>query len=139
MLVLVLQYVPSRVAVSPALHSFSLILTYPPPSRPSPPHHLLTNPPPAQAGLNLNVFGALSGAFSSKSKKQTHQNPDGSSHSVEDREELGRANGVAQGQGQAFVKGESEQGARKMRGVEGERAQGKIVEGKRVDHLGIEG
>lgn len=38
---------------------------------------------PSQAGLNLNVFGALSGAFSSKSKKETAE--DGSS--TEERQE----------------------------------------------------
>jgi hypothetical protein len=37
-----------------------------------------------KAGLNLNVFGALSGAFSSSSKKTTHQNKDGSSEVVEE-------------------------------------------------------
>lgn len=43
----------------------------------------------ASAGLNLNLFGALSGAFTSKSRKTTHSNPDGSSMSVEDREDKG--------------------------------------------------
>jgi hypothetical protein len=43
----------------------------------------------SQAGLNLNLFGAVSGALSSKSKKSTHQNPDGSSDTVEDRAEQG--------------------------------------------------
>lgn len=42
-----------------------------------------------EAGLNLNLFGALSGAFSSKSKKTTHTNKDGSSHAVEDRLDQG--------------------------------------------------
>jgi hypothetical protein len=45
----------------------------------------------AQAGLNLNIFGALSGAFSSKSKKQTEA--DGSS--------------LEYGEENAHVKGES--------------------------------
>lgn len=43
----------------------------------------------ASAGLNLNLFGALSGALSSKSKKTTHTNADGSSTSVEDRQDKG--------------------------------------------------
>lgn len=43
----------------------------------------------ASAGLNLNLFGALSGAFSSKSRKATHSKPDGSSTSVEDKEDKG--------------------------------------------------
>lgn len=42
-----------------------------------------------QAGLNLNLFGALSGAFSSKSKKTTHNNADGSSLSVEEKHDQG--------------------------------------------------
>lgn len=41
---------------------------------------------------------------------------------------MGSASGAAQGQGQAYVKGGSEEGAGKMRGVQRE-----------VDHLGIEG
>ena len=43
----------------------------------------------ASAGLNLNLFGALSGALSSKSKKTTHTNADGESTSVEDRSDEG--------------------------------------------------
>jgi hypothetical protein len=43
-----------------------------------------------QAGLNLNLGGALSGAFSSKSKKTTTTNPDGSSTSTEDKQDKGR-------------------------------------------------
>jgi hypothetical protein len=42
-----------------------------------------------QAGLNLNIFGALSGAFSSKQKKTTHQNADGSSTTTEDKHDKG--------------------------------------------------
>jgi hypothetical protein len=44
----------------------------------------------ASGGLNLNLFGALSGALSSASKKTTHTNADGSSTSVEDRHDKGR-------------------------------------------------
>ena len=43
-----------------------------------------------QGGLNLNLFGALSGALSSTSKKTTHTNADGSSTSVEDRHDQGK-------------------------------------------------
>lgn len=42
-----------------------------------------------QAGLNLNLFGALSGALSSTKRKETHTAPDGSSHSVEDAHDKG--------------------------------------------------
>jgi hypothetical protein len=45
----------------------------------------------ASGGLNLNIFGALSGALSSKSKKTTHTNADGSSTSIEDRHDKGTA------------------------------------------------
>lgn len=45
----------------------------------------------ASGGLNLNLFGALSGALSSKSKKTTHTNADGSSTSVEDRHDKGES------------------------------------------------
>jgi hypothetical protein len=43
-----------------------------------------------QAGLNLNLFGALSGAFSSKQKKTTQQNADGSSTTTEDKHDKGK-------------------------------------------------
>jgi hypothetical protein len=42
-----------------------------------------------KAGLNLNLFGALSGAFSSKSKKTTHKNADGSSEVMEEGHDQG--------------------------------------------------
>jgi hypothetical protein len=42
-----------------------------------------------KAGLNLNIFGALSGALSSKSRKETHTAPDGSKRAVEDRDTQG--------------------------------------------------
>lgn len=54
-----------------------------------------------QAGLNLNVFGALSGAFSGKSKKQT--NPDGTE--TEDREEHARVKGAGHGNASAVGAG----------------------------------
>lgn len=44
----------------------------------------------AAGGLNLNIFGALSGALSSKSKKTTHTSADGSSIAVEDRSDQGK-------------------------------------------------
>jgi hypothetical protein len=44
-----------------------------------------------KAGLNLNIFGALSGAFSFKSKKTTHTNADGSSEVVEEGEGRGKS------------------------------------------------
>lgn len=42
-----------------------------------------------QAGLNLNLFGALSGALSSTKRKETHSKPDGSKHTIEDSHDKG--------------------------------------------------
>jgi hypothetical protein len=113
-----------------------------------------------QAGLNLNIFGALSGAFSSKQKKTTHQNADGSSTTTEDKHDkgtcsshlisphlsrylltakTGMANAAAGGRGSAFAAGNAQQSSLKAKesGVGQESKQGKSV--KQVDHLGIEG
>jgi hypothetical protein len=49
----------------------------------------LTRADTQQAGLNLNLFGALSGAFSSKQKKTTHQDADGSSTTTENKHDQG--------------------------------------------------
>jgi hypothetical protein len=43
----------------------------------------------ASAGLNLNLFGALSGALSSHSRKETHRQPNGEEKSVEERDTKG--------------------------------------------------
>ncbi|KAF4550058.1 Hypothetical protein D9617_19g103640 [Elsinoe fawcettii] len=56
----------------------------------------------ASAGLNLNIFGAVSGIFSSKSRKDTAK--DGSS--VEHREENGRIKGAGHGNMQAAGAGD---------------------------------
>jgi len=96
----------------------------------------------ASAGLNLNLFGALSGAFSSKSKKETRQNADGSSHVAETKHDKGAANAVASGQGQAYGSANAhEHNLRsKSKGIEQGASQSKAVSGKKqVDHLGIEG
>ncbi|OAL52530.1 hypothetical protein IQ07DRAFT_585699 [Pyrenochaeta sp. DS3sAY3a] len=97
----------------------------------------------ASAGLNLNLFGALSGALSSKSKKTTHHNADGSSISVEDRHDQAGANALASGRANAYAAGAAEQHslASSERGAGQHATQTKAVKGKeeRVDHLGIEG
>ncbi|KAF1938160.1 hypothetical protein EJ02DRAFT_437342 [Clathrospora elynae] len=103
-------------------------------------HHASAN---ASAGLNLNLFGALSGALSSKSKKTTYQNADGSSTTTEDRHDQAGANGVAAGQGKAYATGKAQERSLKSseRGVGQEVSQGKksVVKGsKTVDHLGLE-
>ncbi|KAF9729464.1 hypothetical protein PMIN01_12328 [Paraphaeosphaeria minitans] len=112
----------------------------------------------ASAGLNLNLFGALSGAMSSAKRKETHTAPNGSSHTVEDTHDKGTspsitpfsdicfiaaaAAGHAAGQGSAFAKGSAQDGAKheKRREVAQTQEQGKLVSGQRqrVDHLGIE-
>ncbi|KAL1610671.1 palmitoyltransferase swf1 [Paraconiothyrium brasiliense] len=42
-----------------------------------------------KAGLNLNLFSALSGALSSTKRKETTNKPDGSKHTVEDSHDKG--------------------------------------------------
>ena len=64
-----------------------------------------------QAGLNLNVFGALSGAFSSKSKKEME--PDGSS--IETREETLAGSGAGAGNLNAAAAANAEQHAKQTR------------------------
>ncbi|PNS14942.1 hypothetical protein CAC42_2171 [Sphaceloma murrayae] len=56
----------------------------------------------ASAGLNLNIFAAFSGMFSSKTRKDTAA--DGSS--VEHREEHGRVKGAGHGNMQAAGQGQ---------------------------------
>ncbi|GAB7349385.1 hypothetical protein MBLNU459_g8509t1 [Dothideomycetes sp. NU459] len=65
----------------------------------------------ASAGLNLNVFGAISGAFSGKSKKE--QQADGSSK--EQREEAAHIRGVGMGNAQAVGAANAEAKSREMR------------------------
>jgi len=92
------------------------------------------------AGLNLNILGAVSGALSSKSKKTTHQNADGSSDTVEERAGKGSASGAAQGNGSAFAQGSADEGARKTKSREIGQGQSQAQQTtKTVDHLGIEG
>ncbi|TKA83050.1 hypothetical protein B0A55_00839 [Friedmanniomyces simplex] len=65
----------------------------------------------ASAGLNLNVFGALAGAFTGKSKKETAA--DGSA--VEHREEEGRVKGAGKGDLNAQGAAQGEEKGREMR------------------------
>ncbi|KAK0875980.1 hypothetical protein LTR87_010230 [Friedmanniomyces endolithicus] len=64
-----------------------------------------------QAGINLNVFGALAGAFSGKSTKETAA--DGSS--VEYREDEGRVKGAGKGTLQAVGAAQGEEKGREVR------------------------
>ncbi|EON69289.1 hypothetical protein W97_08449 [Coniosporium apollinis CBS 100218] len=77
----------------------------------------------AQAGLNLNILGALSGALSSRSKRTSETHDDGSSASTEESAHAARANGVGAGNFSAVGSGKAEAGQRRM---------------KEVDHLGIQ-
>jgi len=88
----------------------------------------------AQAGLNLNIIGALSGAFGSKSKKTTQNNSDGSSLSTEERAEIAQASGQAAADAVAFGAAKADSGRRKMKASDVGGA--KAVKG--IDHLGIE-
>jgi hypothetical protein len=84
-----------------------------------------------QAGLNLNIFAAVSGVFKSKSTKTTDTKKDGSSHSVENREEDGQFKGA--GAGNLKAVGEAHSHERYRKGVEGEQMQ----EHQHIDHLGL--
>lgn len=75
--------------------------------------------------MNLNLFAALSGAFSGKSKKTKNTNEDGSSIEHEESRVKGRANGVGAGNLSAIAAGQAQSGER-HRKMEG------------YDHLGIE-
>ncbi|KAJ4349586.1 palmitoyltransferase swf1 [Didymosphaeria variabile] len=98
----------------------------------------------ASAGLNLNLFGALSGALSSTKRKETTNKPDGSKHTIEDSHDKAAASGYAAGQGNAFAQGNTQDGGKheKRREIGQKQEQGKIVAGQKqshkVDHLGIE-
>jgi len=65
----------------------------------------------SQAGLNLNIFGALSGAFSGKSSKE--QAKDGSE--VERREETSHIKGVGMGNARAAAAANAEAKSRDER------------------------
>ncbi|KAK0337940.1 hypothetical protein LTR91_011780 [Friedmanniomyces endolithicus] len=65
----------------------------------------------ASAGINLNVFGALAGAFSGKSTKETAA--DGSS--VEYREDEGRVKGAGKGNLEAVGAAQGEEKGSEVR------------------------
>ncbi|EDU49545.1 hypothetical protein PtrCC142_007218 [Pyrenophora tritici-repentis] len=93
------------------------------------------------AGLNLNLFGALSGAFSSKKTKTTHNNADGSSVTHEESHDKAGANAAARANGSAYGAAHAQERSLKssQRGAVQEQGQGREVVSKKVDHLGIEG
>ncbi|KAF2405044.1 hypothetical protein EJ06DRAFT_578302 [Trichodelitschia bisporula] len=77
----------------------------------------------AQAGLNLNIFGAFKGAYKGRKTKTTDTKKDGSSHSVEHKDEEGYGEGWAKGDMQAYA--HEKRDAKERRGVQ------------EVDHLGL--
>jgi hypothetical protein len=93
-----------------------------------------------QGGLSLNIFGALSGVFSGKSKKTTDTAADGSSKSVERRRGTGHVDGAGGGTLSAVGQGTVQSQERYRMVEEGMQAQeqGRKTLEKNVDHLGIE-
>jgi hypothetical protein len=87
--------------------------------------------PDKKAGLNLNIFAAVSGVFKGRSTKTTDTKKDGSSHSVENREEMGHVNGA----GAANLKavGDAHSHERYRKGIEAEQSQ----QHQQIDHLGL--
>jgi len=90
-----------------------------------------------QAGLNLNLFGALSGVFSGKSDKMTDTKVDGSSCTEEKSQGVGKVRGEGGGSVNALAAAKADAGTREMRAVKG--GEGGNGEGGGVDHLGLEG
>ncbi|KAK8157626.1 hypothetical protein IWX90DRAFT_21350 [Phyllosticta citrichinensis] len=111
----------------------------------------------AKAGLNLNIFAALSGSMFSRSKKTTDTRPDGSSRSVETTDTAAQAQGRGAANMQAVAEARSDAGKRYAKGQEAIENSGdagptkkrieeaktkkkqKQVQAQQMDHLGIEG
>lgn len=128
----------------------------------SPPYSLIcsllrgTQLTPPQAGLNLNIFAALSGSMFSRSKKTTDTRPDGSSRSVETTDTAAQAQGRGAANMQAIAEARSDAGKRYAKGQEAiensgeqtgrikekQKKNSKAIEKRQemqMDHLGIEG
>jgi len=102
----------------------------------SPLQILLFLTPHPKAGLNLNLFAAVSGVFGSKSKKTTDTDPDGSSHSVEDTEGVGHVKGAGGGNLKAAGSAQANDYQKKTKSVEQKQSQ-RQEQVESVDHLGI--
>lgn len=83
---------------------------------------------PPKAGLNLNLFGAISGAFSGKKKTDKTTDADGKSTEHTTEEGVGHAKGA--GAGNLSVLGSANAQ---------ESTKGRKAVGAAQDHLGIEG
>lgn len=99
---------------------------------------------PTQGGLNLNIFGALSGAFSGKRKTTKNTNADGSSIEVVDEEGQGHARGAGAANMNAYgaAQAQADERRSKQQGAEQKKLAGSSKQQKQVqqvDHLGIEG
>ncbi|KAF2433376.1 hypothetical protein EJ08DRAFT_647419 [Tothia fuscella] len=90
-----------------------------------------------EAGLNLNLSAAVSSVFGGKSKKTTDTAPDGSSHSVEDREGVGHVKGAGKGNLGVIGKGEAHSHERSRKIAEG-KSQKQTQHQQQTDHLGLE-
>ena len=84
--------------------------------------------PWTQAGLNLNIFAGLSGAFSGKKKTSKNTQPDGSSTETIEEQGAGHARGVGAGSMNANAAAQAQQGERHR----------KAAAVEQQDHLGIE-
>ncbi|KAK8190807.1 hypothetical protein BKA81DRAFT_410071 [Phyllosticta paracitricarpa] len=108
----------------------------------------------AKAGLNLNIFAALSGSMFSRSKKTTDTRADGSARSVETTDTAAQAQGRGAANMQAVAEARSDAGKRYAKGQqaiensgEGGPMRGRVegkkkdmqVQKQQMDHLGIEG
>ena len=97
----------------------------------------------AQAGLNLNLVGAISGAFSGKGKKTTDTKADGSSHSVEDTKGHGTMAGSGAGTLNAVGEGKANTHEKYRKTVEADesesksKGESKSKAVKQTDHLGL--
>ena len=91
--------------------------------------------------MSLNIFGALSGVFSGKSKKTTDTAADGSSKSIEHRHGKGHVDGAGGGTLNVIGEGTAQSQERYRLVEEGiqHQEQGQKRIGSNVDHLGIEG
>jgi hypothetical protein len=79
----------------------------------------------------LNIFAAVSGVFKGRSTKTTDTAKDGSSHSVENREDESVINGISRGNLKAAGTAQSSEKYRK--GVEAQQLQQR----EQIDHLGL--
>jgi len=91
----------------------------------------------SQAGLNLNIFGAISGVFSGRSRKVTDTAKDGSSKTTEHSSGEGAWKGAGHGTMNAVASGQADAKERHLKAESESVTASK--QAKRVDHLGLGG